>query len=64
MSYLPSNCYMPFEFYMPRYKWDFLQLLRKLYPNDKSFSGMRKNQLKAIYISARRKGVTSDIGSE
>ena len=44
------------DFYMPKYKSEFVKWLSKKYPRDKtSFKLMELSRLEAIYISIRKK---------
>jgi len=43
------------RFWMPRYKYQYVEWLKERYQNDKSFNKMGIKQLKAIYISIRSK---------
>ena len=43
------------DFYIPKHKWDLVDLLKHLYPVSKlNFTKMKKERLYAIYMTTRR----------
>jgi hypothetical protein len=42
------------EFWIPQYKWQYVDWLQNKFPKDKSFSRKRKTQLQAIYLNTRK----------
>jgi hypothetical protein len=50
------RCMRFYSYYAPKYKYELILILGEWYPDDiRYFSGMRLNQLKAIYHRIRRK---------